>query len=464
MLELTRKNNNIDFQLQTENVDITQTSVRLLVEVDGKTSVHPLKLPLSGHVTGKIPLEEAWLNKKGKILIEVVAGDTYFKLHEQNVKFDCPSLQKNIQISEVKFDATDVEDDGVIAPEPVNEGDLDAAIDQEMKNNDSRFETDFPTRELRAIKYYLKDPEKYPLPDSAKKVLAKLKAQLNEEEPWETQDSTDMALQQAGLKEDWPMSLATAVRKIQDKDGTEVPAKYAGRPVTIIKNDPNDETTWTVRMPNGEEVSFAETLANIRVSEEEQPEDMMAEMKGFFGDNSIDKKFQDSIYEEGVRYTLDHVRELRQILKPGLASRVRLTTEGEIHVWDSGRQEIMDTIYEAADSIHLKPWHMEFAKEFIDAEYVNEAAIYDDVFAALNEGEVSKPKKRKVIKESKPQGIEVKVNKSLSKMIQEGTKAPKRSINEFFNPEVREEVDTKALRRKMKLDNLNEEISLSKLL
>lgn len=427
MLELTRKNNHIDFQLQTENVNIQETKVRLLVEVDGNITVHPLKLPLSGHVQGRIPMNEAYHNKSGKIFIEVVAEDTYFKLHEQEVKFNCPSLKKNVQISEVKFEAKDVEDDGVIAPEPVNES--------------------------------------------------------------------------------WPMSLATAVRKIQDNPDTEVPAKYAGRPVTIIKHDPSDEMTWTVKFPNGKEVSFAETLSNIRlegpdpavpdnsddsavqqldlfesVDEEEEFDitqdngwgenpkvdlasetSILDEQKDFFSSNKVDKKFQDAEYEAPIRYTMEHVRELRSALKPGHASRVKLTEDNRIQVTDSGRDEIMDTIYETADRLHLKPWHMEFATEFPDSKYVNESEIYDDVFAALNAGEVSKPKaKKKVVTEEKV--VEVKINKSLEDMLKQGTTKPVRSINEFFNPEPLQETDTKALRRKMKLDNMSEEISLSKLL
>lgn len=52
---------------------------------------------------------------------------------------------------------------------------LKDAIEKEMKANSGRFETQFPTRELRQIKYYLQDAEKYPLGDSAKKVLDNLK-------------------------------------------------------------------------------------------------------------------------------------------------------------------------------------------------------------------------------------------------------------------------------------------------
>ena len=59
---------------------------------------------------------------------------------------------------------------------------LEDAIEKEMENNDSRFKTPFPTRELRQIKYYLQDAEKYPLSNSAKKVLDKLKKEYKLDE------------------------------------------------------------------------------------------------------------------------------------------------------------------------------------------------------------------------------------------------------------------------------------------
>ena len=56
---------------------------------------------------------------------------------------------------------------------------LQSAIEKEMRANDSRFETPFPTRELRQI---LNTKDHNELGDSAKKVLAKLKKKykLNE--------------------------------------------------------------------------------------------------------------------------------------------------------------------------------------------------------------------------------------------------------------------------------------------
>ena len=56
--------------------------------------------------------------------------------------------------------------------EPINEETLKGAIEKEMEANAGRFETPFPTRDLRQI-LNTKNPED--LPSSAKKVLDKLK-------------------------------------------------------------------------------------------------------------------------------------------------------------------------------------------------------------------------------------------------------------------------------------------------
>jgi hypothetical protein len=83
-----------------------------------------------------------------------------------------PWMHSQIAVAENElnsvFDAVDG-DDGVV--EAVT-NDLDAAIEKEMKANDFRFETPFPTRDLRQIRN-TKDHNK--LSPSVKKVLAKLK-------------------------------------------------------------------------------------------------------------------------------------------------------------------------------------------------------------------------------------------------------------------------------------------------
>ena len=91
----------------------------------------------------------------------------------------------DFEIKEPQIDAmVDVASKEEVIDEPVNEGDLDAAIEKEMKANSGRFETPFPTRDLRQIRNTKNHNE---LSTSAKKVLARLKKKykINEEDPGE---------------------------------------------------------------------------------------------------------------------------------------------------------------------------------------------------------------------------------------------------------------------------------------
>ena len=47
-------------------------------------------------------------------------------------------------------------------------------------------------------------------------------------------------------------------------------ATYAGREVKVIKNDPEDMTTWEVEFSNGKRVPYADTIANIKLEEKKK--------------------------------------------------------------------------------------------------------------------------------------------------------------------------------------------------
>ena len=82
------------------------------------------------------------------------------------------------------------------------------------------------------------------------------------------------------LSEDDKQLVSTNLGEFALYEGVEVPldlpmvneekveATYAGRPVTVIKVNPTDETTWKVRFANGKEVDFADTIANIKFNED----------------------------------------------------------------------------------------------------------------------------------------------------------------------------------------------------
>ena len=87
MLEISPKNNTIEFQLEVENTTIDQVTSRLVVEVDNNAVLIPLNTSYDGVVNGKIALKEEWEGKIGRLKLEVINENNYFVPFEKTVFF-----------------------------------------------------------------------------------------------------------------------------------------------------------------------------------------------------------------------------------------------------------------------------------------------------------------------------------------------------------------------------------------
>lgn len=106
------KNNSIDFHLKLENASREDVSTRMLVEVEGKTTIVPVDVDDKLFCKAAIPLKEEYDNKIGKIIIEVVCKDVYFKLYEERVTFDVPTDKPRVGLTEASIGTAPVVKEG----------------------------------------------------------------------------------------------------------------------------------------------------------------------------------------------------------------------------------------------------------------------------------------------------------------------------------------------------------------
>lgn len=102
MLEISPKNNTIEFQLEVENTTIDQVSSRLVVEVDNDAILIPLNTSYDGVVNGKIALKEEWEGKIGRLKLEVINENNYFVPFEKTVYFKNIPQTTKTPVREVK--------------------------------------------------------------------------------------------------------------------------------------------------------------------------------------------------------------------------------------------------------------------------------------------------------------------------------------------------------------------------
>jgi hypothetical protein len=97
MIKITPNNNIIEFKLNLQNLKLSESKPRLVLEVGGKTLFIPLEVSPRGYCKGVIPMVESFHNKKGKLEIEVISENFYFKPYETEILFETKKPKKVIK-------------------------------------------------------------------------------------------------------------------------------------------------------------------------------------------------------------------------------------------------------------------------------------------------------------------------------------------------------------------------------
>ena len=102
MLEISPKNNTIEFKLEVENTTFNQVESRLVVEVDNNITLIPLTVDKNGVVKGDISLDEKWNGRQGNLKLEIINENNYFTPFKKEVIFSVPVTPK-VTLKEVKI-------------------------------------------------------------------------------------------------------------------------------------------------------------------------------------------------------------------------------------------------------------------------------------------------------------------------------------------------------------------------